>query len=241
MRTVAATLIALAVTAAVLPAAAQTYGSRPPLDGGSAMAGRIERLEEQVAGLQGVVAAVETLAKNNAQGGNGYAAYGGGGASAEQIRQLSEQIADLTQRLERLESRGGVSPQAAPPRGDLGYGAAPASGFEDKQQLPPLGGAPAPGYSRPQPSAGAGLPPVAAPPRSYAANPVVPARYRFRRARRNPRPLAAARALFSIKPTAHSIAVSIRWPKPTSSSFSTNIPPIRLRGAHNIGSAKRPS
>ena len=175
MRTVAATLIALAVTAAVLPAAAQTYGSRPPLDGGSAMAGRIERLEEQVAGLQGVVAAVETLAKNNAQGGNGYAAYGGGGASAEQIRQLSEQIADLTQRLERLESRGGVSPQAAPPRGDLGYGAAPASGFEDKQQLPPLGGAPAPGYSRPQPSAGAGLPPVAAPPRSYAANPVVPA------------------------------------------------------------------
>jgi tol-pal system protein YbgF len=171
MRTVAAIVISLAVTAAFLPAAAQTYGSRPPADGGGAMAGRIERLEEQLADLQGVVAAVETLAKNNSQAGSGYAASGGG-ASAEQIRQLSEQIAELTQRLERLEARmgGGAGPQTASPRADLGgYSAAPASGFEDKQQLPPLGAAPA--YPRPQPSAGVGQPPYSAPPRAYASGP----------------------------------------------------------------------
>ncbi|MGO9170650.1 MAG: tol-pal system protein YbgF [Rhodomicrobium sp.] len=167
MRSIAAALISLAISAALFPAAAQMPGSRAPSDGGSAQAARLERLEEQIQNLQGVVAAVETLAKNNAGAGSGYSAAAGGGASSEQIRQLSEQIADLTQRLERLEAQmggGSVRPQAQQaPRQDMGYAAAPAGGFEDKQQLPPLGApqAPAERYApRPQQSASAGLPPA---------------------------------------------------------------------------------
>ena len=161
MRSIAAALISLAVAAAAFPAAAQMTGSRAPADGGGAATGRLERLEEQMANLQGVVAAVETLAKSNSGAGSGYSAAAGGGASPEQIRQLSEQIADLTQRLERLEAQmggAGARPQAAAqPRQDLGYGTAPAGGFEDKQQLPPLATPQGGGYgSRPQQSANAG-------------------------------------------------------------------------------------
>ena len=162
MRTIAAASIFLAVTALQLPAAAQMPQSRASAETGAALARRLERLEEQMADLQGVVAAVETLAKSNSGGGTGYTAAAGGGASAEQIRQLSEQIADLTQRLERLESQmggGGVRPQAMQPRQDLGYSASPAGGFEDKQQLPPLAAPQAPvdrRTPRPQQSAGAG-------------------------------------------------------------------------------------
>jgi tol-pal system protein YbgF len=182
MKTLAAALLSLAAVAA--PAAAQMPGSRAPGDGNAALAARLERLEQQIADLQGVVAAVETLAKNNSGGGGGYAAAGGG-ASSEQIRQLSEQVADLTQRLERLEagnpSEGSARPLAGPSRQGSGYGASPAPGFEDKEQLPPLtpsqGQAPsygqAPNYGnsgmRPQQSASAGQPrtyePAGAPPR----------------------------------------------------------------------------
>lgn len=155
MRILAAASISLAIAAAAFPAEAQMPGTRSPSDGGGMAGARLERLEQQVADLQSVVAAVETLAKNNSGGGSGYAAAAGGGASADQIRQLSEQIADLTQRLERLEARlgeGGGIPQAQP-RQDMGYGAAPASGFEDKQQLPPLGGTQGQGFgARPQQS-----------------------------------------------------------------------------------------
>src|SRR5215468_7329388 len=106
MRSVAAALMSLAFAAA--PAASQSPGSRASGDGTAALAARLERLEQQIADLQGVVAAVETLAKNNSGGGgSGYAAAAGGGVSSEQVRQLSEQIADLTQRLERLEARDG--------------------------------------------------------------------------------------------------------------------------------------
>jgi len=166
MRSLVAASISLVIAAAFYPAAAQMPGQRAPADG-SALGGRLERLEQHVADLQSVVAAVESLAKNNSGGGTGYAAAAGGGASPEQIRQLSEQIADLTQRLERLEARmgeGGSVPQAQQPRQDMGYGAAaPASGFEDKQQLPPLGAPPASTYApRPQQSAAA-EPPLAAP------------------------------------------------------------------------------
>jgi tol-pal system protein YbgF len=139
MKTLAAALMSLAAAAA--PAAAQMPGSRAPGDGNAALAARLERLEQQIADLQGVVAAVETLARNNAGGGGGYPAAGGG-ASSEQIRQLSEQIADLTQRLERLEGgnagEGGARPFAGQSRQGSGYGASPAPGFEDKEQLPPL-------------------------------------------------------------------------------------------------------
>ena len=155
MRIFAAASISLAMAIAALPAAAQFAGPRPPAgDGGGAASGRIERLEQQITDLRGVVAAVETLAKSNSGGGSGYAAAGGG-ANSEQVRQLSEQIADLTQRIERLEARlgegGGVSgggvavaPQAMP-RPDPGYGASPAPGFEDKQPLAPLGAPGSPG------------------------------------------------------------------------------------------------
>src|SRR5215468_1467252 len=101
MRSVAAALMSLAFAAA--PAASQSPGSRASGDGNAAIQARLERLEQQIADLQSVVAAVETLAKNNSGGGSGYAAATSGGASSEQVRQLSEQIADLTQRLERLE------------------------------------------------------------------------------------------------------------------------------------------
>ncbi len=144
---------------------------RAPADGGGAAAGgaRLERLEQQIADLQGVVAAVETLAKSNAGGGSGYAAAAGGGGSSEQIRQLSEQIADLTQRIERLEARlgeggGGGSPAPrSQQRGEADYGSQPASGFEDKQQLPALGAPPAPAYAPRQQSAAAPHPPAPAP------------------------------------------------------------------------------
>jgi tol-pal system protein YbgF len=148
MRLIAAASIFLAMAMAAMPAAAQT---RAPADGGGAAAGgaRLERLEQQIADLHGVVAAVETLAKGNAGGGSGYAAAAGGGAGSDQVRQLSEQIADLTQRIERLEARlgeGGGGGSPAPrlqQRGEADYGSQPAPGFEDKQQLPPVGAPPA--------------------------------------------------------------------------------------------------
>ncbi len=172
MRSLVAASITLVIAAALCPAAAQMPGQRAPAEG-AALAGRLERLERQVADLQSVVAAVETLAKNNSGGGTGYAAAAGGGANSEQIRQLYEKIADLTQQVERLEARLGESgpvPQAQQPRQDMGYGAAPASGFEDKQQLPPLGAPPASTYApRPQQSASA-MPPSAAP-RGYGYDP----------------------------------------------------------------------
>ena len=167
MRLIAAASISLAMAVAAMPAAAQM---RAPTDGGGAAAGgaRLERLEQQITDLQGVVAAVETLAKSNAGGGSGYASAAGGGASSEQIRQLSEQIADLTQRIERLEARlgegGGGSPAPrSQQRGDADYGSQPASGFEDKQQLPPLGAPPAPASAPRQQSAAAPRPAAPAP------------------------------------------------------------------------------
>jgi tol-pal system protein YbgF len=167
MRSIAAALISLAMTAALSSALAQS--PRGGGDGNPALAGRLERLEQQLADLQNVVAAVETLAKNNS-GGTGYSAATGG-ASPEQVRQLSEQIADLTQRLERLEGRLGANtgPGTEQPRQQTGYNAVPpASGFEDKQQLPPLGVPPGPteryqptrpSYTPPQ-TAYAGPPPT---------------------------------------------------------------------------------
>jgi len=125
------------MSAALAPAFGQT--PRGAADNSSALNGRLERLEEQVADLQGVVAAVETLAKNS--GGGGYSAATSGGASSEQVRQLSEQIAELTRRLQRLESRLGsnTGPGAEEPREQTGFNTTtPASGFEDKEQLPAL-------------------------------------------------------------------------------------------------------
>jgi tol-pal system protein YbgF len=155
MKLIAAASISLVMALAAIPAAAQTSGSRVPAGGGdSAGSGRLERLEQQVTELQGVVAAVESLAKSNAGGGTGYAAAAGGASSGE-LRQLSEQIADLAQRIERLEARlgegggggGGTNSSSPAPRlqqrGDTGYDATPAGGFEDKQQLPPLSAPPA--------------------------------------------------------------------------------------------------
>jgi tol-pal system protein YbgF len=179
MRSIAAALISIALAAAPYPAAAQMAQSRAAADSGSGLNGRLERLEQQIADLHGVVAAVETLAKNSSGGGSGYSAAAGGGASAEQIRQLSEQVADLTQRLERLEAQmgggGSARPQVAQ-KEEPGYGAAPAPGFEEKQQLPPLTQQQPPAYgygSRPQQSANAGQAPLQ--PRPYGFDPAVTA------------------------------------------------------------------
>ena len=84
MRLFAAASISLAMAIAATPAAAQISGSRAPAAGEAPAGGRLERLEQQITDLQGVVAAVETLAKNNSGGGTGYAAAAGGGASSEQ-------------------------------------------------------------------------------------------------------------------------------------------------------------
>jgi tol-pal system protein YbgF len=140
MRSIAAPLIFLAMSAALTPTFAQAPRGAAAADNSSALNGRLERLEEQVANLQGVVAAVETLVKNNG-GGGGFSAAASGGASPEQVRQLSEQIAELTRRLQRLESRLGsnTGPGAEEPREQTGFNTTtPASGFEDKEQLPPL-------------------------------------------------------------------------------------------------------
>jgi tol-pal system protein YbgF len=147
MRSLAAAAIALGVSAVAFSAQAQSQGTRPPADG--AVAGRIERLEEQLVDLQGVVAAVETLAKQNSGGATGYSAANGG-ASAEQIRQLSEQLADLTQRLERLEARLGANtvPAGSQPRQQAAAPQLPG-GFENKEPLPPIVGAP-PQEGRPE-------------------------------------------------------------------------------------------
>ena len=138
MKSIAAPVIFLAMSAVLAPAFAQA--PRGAADNNSALNGRLERLEEQVADLRGVVAAVETLAKNSG-GGGGYSATSGG-ASSEQVRQLSEQIAELTRRLQRLEARSGSNtggPGAEEQREQMGYNTiAPASGFEEKEQLPPL-------------------------------------------------------------------------------------------------------
>ena len=176
MKNIAAPVIFLAMSAVLAPAFAQA--PRGAADNNSALNGRLERLEEQVADLRGVVAAVETLAKNSG-GGGGYSATGGG-ASSEQIRQLSEQIAELTRRLQRLEGRSGSNtggPGADEQREQMGYNTvAPASGFEEKEQLPPVGDSQAepdhfpsrPAYSAPsQQTASAGQ--SLAQPRSYGA------------------------------------------------------------------------
>jgi tol-pal system protein YbgF len=188
MRSIAAPVIFLAMSAALAPAFAQS--PRGAADNNPATTGRLERLEEQMSHLQGVVAAVETLSKNGG-GGGGYSASTGGGASSEQVRQLSEQIAELTQRLQRLEARSGsnTSPGAEQSREETGYNTiAPASGFEDKEQLPSLSAPPAEPdrYARPpsQQTASAGQ--FAAQPRAYgeSAAPAVAA----------PRPTPAATA-----------------------------------------------
>ena len=177
MKSIAAPVIFLAMSAALAPAFAQA--PRGAVDNNSALNGRLERLEEQVADLRGVVAAVETLAKNSG-GGGGYSAAGGG-ASSEQVRQLSEQIAELNRRLQRLEGRSGSNtggPGAEEQREQMGYNTiAPASGFEEKEQLPPLSDPQAepdryasrPAYSAPsQQTASAGQ--SIAQPRSYGAD-----------------------------------------------------------------------
>jgi len=177
MKSIAAPVIFLVMSAALAPAFAQA--PRGAADNNSASNGRLERLEEQVADLRGVVAAVETLAKNNGSGG-GYSATSGG-ASSEQVRQLSEQIAELNRRLQRLEARSGSNtgaPGAEEQREQTGYNAvAPASGFEEKEQLPPISDPQAepdrfasrPAYSAPsQQTASAGQ--SIAQPRSYGAD-----------------------------------------------------------------------
>ena len=201
MRSIAAPMIFLAMSAALAPAFGQA--SRGAADNSSATTGRLERLEEQVADLQGVVAAVETLAKNSG-GGGGYSASAGGGASSEQLRQLSDQIAELTRRLQRLESRLGsnTEPGTEEQREQTGFNTTtPAGGFEDKEQLPPLNAPQAepdryasrPAYSAPSPQvASAGQ--SAAQPRSYGADsssstPVAP----------RPTPAAAAPSASSAK------------------------------------------
>jgi tol-pal system protein YbgF len=171
MRSITAPVIFIAMIAALAPAFAQS--PRGAVDNNSA---RLERLEQQVADLRGVVAAVETLAKN---GGGGYSATSGG-ASSEQVRQLSEQIAELTRRLQRLEGRSGSNtggPGAEEQREQMGYNTtAPASGFEEKEQLPPVSDPQAEpdrygmrpfGPSQQTASAGQSI----APPRSYGADP----------------------------------------------------------------------
>jgi tol-pal system protein YbgF len=176
MRSIAAPVIFLAMSAALVPAFAQTRGAA---DNSSASSARLDRLEEQVADLQGVVAAVETLAKNS--GGGGFSAAAGGGASSEQVRQLSEQVAELNRRLQRLEARFGsnTGPGAEEQREQTGFNTtAPASGFEDKEQLPPLNAPQAepdryasrPGYGAP-PQQTASASQAMAQPRSYGADP----------------------------------------------------------------------
>jgi tol-pal system protein YbgF len=168
MKSFAAAVISLAMTATAVPALAQAPRAAP--DGGSAAAGRLERLEQRVSELSAVVAAVETLAKNNG-GGSGYSSAATGGASTEQVRQLSEQLADLQQRLERLEARLGANTDPSGERRQTGYNTVPpASGFEDKEQLPPLN-APQPPVDR-----YASRPPVSAPPPQQTASAMQPAR-----------------------------------------------------------------
>ncbi len=177
MRSIAAPMIFLAMSAVLAPAFGQT--SRGAADNSPALTGRLERLEEQVTNLQGVVAAVETLAKNSG-GGGGYSAAAGGGASSEQVRQLSEQIAELTRRLQRLELRLGsnTAPGSEDQREQTGFNTTtPADGFEDKEQLPPLSAPQAepdryasrPAYGAPTQQA-ASAAQSAAQPRSYGAD-----------------------------------------------------------------------
>ncbi len=203
MRCIAAAVISLVMTASLMPAFAQA--PRGAADNSPALAGRLERLEEQVVNLQGVVAAVETLAKNSG-GGSGYTAAASGGASPEQVRQLSEQIAELTQRLERLEARLGANtgPAGEQPRQQTGYNTvAPAGGFDEKEQLPALSAPQAatdryparPAYTAsPQQTANAAQP--FSQPRAYGADPSAPAPVAARPAPAAVSANSPARALF---------------------------------------------
>lgn len=116
--------LVLSSAAALAQAGADGQGAA----GGSGVAARVERLEEQIVDLQGIVAAVETLSKSGGGGASaGYSGGGGGGISESQFRQLSEQLADLTQRLERLEARFGMT---NPGEGRRNFGsAAPDRGY----------------------------------------------------------------------------------------------------------------
>ncbi len=160
----AAIAISLSVLGATVQAqpVAQRPGDGPPT-------ARLDRLEAQIAELQSVVSAVESLARSQGGRSTGYAAATG--PSSEQMRQLSEQIADLTQRLERLEARLGPASQGAPQREAGSYAPLPTTpGFENKEPLPPLTAPPPAVPSRPAPpppvdrSAAAAAPaPLAAP------------------------------------------------------------------------------
>ncbi|HZV20703.1 MAG TPA: tol-pal system protein YbgF [Hyphomicrobiales bacterium] len=181
MRSIAAAIFSLLLGAILIKAYAQAPAQRSPGENSSALTSRLERVEEQLVDLQGVVAAVETLAKNSANGApSGYSAASGG-ASSEQIRQLSEQIAELTQRLERLEARLGANtaPMAGQPRQQASSGVALPGGFEDKEQLPPLAAPQPPAERKPlsgQQTASAGQPsavigaPTASRPASQASS-----------------------------------------------------------------------
>ena len=111
MRSIAAPVIFLGLSIFPMSALAQTQ--RGAADGNQVTAARIERLEEQVTELRGVVAALETLVKN----GGGSGGYG-----------------------QRNGSAAPIPSDTGQPREQTGYNTtAPASGFEDKEQLPPLG------------------------------------------------------------------------------------------------------
>lgn len=242
MRSIAAPMIFLAMSAVLAPAFGQT--SRGAADNSPALTGRLERLEEQVTNLQGVVAAVETLAKNSG-GGGGYSAAAGGGASSEQVRQLSEQIAELTRRLQRLELRLGsnTAPGSEDQREQTGFNTTtPADGFEDKEQLPPLSAPQAepdryasrPAYGAPTQQA-ASAAQSAAQPRSYGAIPphrLLPRRGQFQPPLR--RRLLQPR-LFSIRLTPHIAVVNIPRPRLIFSSSSISIQKMRWQEARTIG------
>ena len=109
MRSIAAPVIFLGLSIFPMGAFAQTQ--KGAADGNQVTAARIERLEQQVTELRGVVAALETLVKNG--GGGGY--------------------------VQRSGSAAPLPPDGEQPREQAAYSTtAPASGFEDKQQLPPL-------------------------------------------------------------------------------------------------------
>ncbi len=130
-----------------LPDHSRAQGSRPQgaSDSGGGVTTRVEKLEEQLVDLQAVVAAVETLAKSGAGSNSGGYSAPAAGPGGDQVRQLSEQIAELTQRIERLEARltvGGSGAQTGPAPRPTTPVTPQASGFDDKQPLPPVSGPP---------------------------------------------------------------------------------------------------
>ncbi|MGD9803777.1 MAG: tol-pal system protein YbgF [Hyphomicrobiaceae bacterium] len=111
-----------------------------PASGDSALQGRVEHMEEQLADMQVIVGTLESLGRGGSAGAPapGGMASSGGGVDQARIDSLETQIRALTAQLEQLS--GQVRQLSGQRRGDVAPPAASASPPTFGQAQPPVGG-----------------------------------------------------------------------------------------------------